>query len=81
MKKIDSISGKNKAVIFNCKYPIKTMFHTNIIAYERIPGPIDLETIRSMGYKIYFDNHKEIKKELANIDFVNYIEITGGSKR
>jgi len=76
MKQIDT-EKTNQAVVFNCKFPIETMFHTNLIAYESIPDIKKLKSIRSMGYEIYIDNYKEIKEEVSTLDFVNYLEISG----
>ncbi len=76
MKQIDS-NNSNLAVVFNCKYPIKTMFHTDLVAYETIPKIEKLRSIKSQGYEIYIDNYKAVKDELRNLEFVNYIEVTG----
>ena len=81
MKLIDSTKEKPKAVVFNCKYPIETMFHTNLIAYETTPHIEILKSIRNEGYKIYIDNHKKLRNELSNLEFVDYIEVTGHNNR
>lgn len=78
MKQIDT-EDVNMAVVFNCRFPIKTMFHTNLIAYESIPDIGKLKNIKSEGYKIYIDNHKAINDQLSTLEFVEYIEITGDS--
>ncbi len=80
MKRIDS-ENINVAIVFNCKFPIETMFHTNLIAYESIPKIEKLKSIKSQGFVIYIDNYKNIKDELSNLEFVNYIEITGYNTR
>lgn len=74
-------NNENKSVVFNCRYPIETMFHTEIIAYESIPNLKNLKELEREGYKIYIDNHKIIKNELSELNFVNYIEITGPEYR
>jgi len=76
MKIIDK-SQPNKAVVFNCKYPIETMFHTELIAYETIPNLEKLKAIHSEGYEIFMDNHRTIKKEISVLEFATYLEITG----
>ena len=72
---------ENKSVVFNCKYPIETMFHTNLIAYETTPNMEKLKFLKTEGYDIYIDNHKSINEELTKLNFVNYIEITGHNNR
>ena len=79
MKKLND--QDSKSVVFNCKYPIETMFHTNLIAYESIPNLEKLKSLQTDGYRIYMDNHKSINKELSKLNFVNYVEITGHNNR
>jgi 4-amino-4-deoxy-L-arabinose transferase len=40
MKMINTQDDETKIVVFNCKYPIETMFHTNYIAYETCFSPL-----------------------------------------
>ena len=80
MKQVEQIAKEKKSVVFNCKYPIETMFHTNLIAYESTPDLDKLKSLKSEGYEIFIDNHKSINKELSTLNFVNYVEITGHNK-
>ena len=67
----------SKAVLFNCKYPIATMFYTDVIAYETIPDLEKLKLLNIDGFKIYIDNHKPLGPDVKDLEFVNYIEVTG----
>lgn len=80
MKNICAITEAKKAVVFNCRFPIETMFHTDMIAYETAPEPEKLRELNSKGYTIFMDNHKEVKRELMELDFVRYIKVTGHNK-
>lgn len=77
MKMLESTLDGKPAVIFNCQYPIETMFHTEMIAYETTPSLSKLMAIESKGYSIYIDNNEKLKGELKQLDFVNYVSITG----
>ncbi len=80
MHELDS-DNDTSAVIFNCKYPIETMFHTNLIAYYTTPSVAKLQALKSEGYDIYIDNFKKINSELYNLNFIHYVEITGSENR
>jgi len=77
IKNIQQNSTNEKLVLFNCKYPIKTMFHTNIIAYETIPEIDILNKLNTLDYDVYIDNNKPIMREWMNLKYVSYIQITG----
>ncbi len=81
LKKIEENELSNKMVIFNCKNPIESMFHSDVVAYEIIPDKETLEKIRSEGYQIYLDNNKTLPKDLENLEFIKYIKLTGPNTR
>ena len=80
MQELDSDNGTSD-VINNCKYPIETMFHTNLIAYYTTPSVAKLQALKSEGYDIYIDNFEKINSELYNLNFIHYVEITGSENR
>ncbi len=77
MKSLEANTEKSKVVLFNTKYPIETMFHTEFIAYNQIPSVQKLDSIHQLGYEIFLDNNNEIKTEIKEIEYVNLIKITG----
>ena len=77
MKTFAAQQEGKKVVVFNCKFPIETMFHTDLIAYEKMPQVNKLKEIHDDGYDIYIDNHISLPKDLMNLDFVNYVHLTG----
>lgn len=80
MKNIANENPDDLKIVFNCKYPIETMFYTDIIAYEAIPNKEKLAELNSNNYTIYIDNGNKIPTEKSKLDFVNYIKITGENK-
>ncbi len=77
IKSLDKNDSNPKKVIFNNEYPIETMFHTDFIAYEKVPGITKLRDLRQEGYSIYIDNQSSIHDELKGLSFVKYVHITG----
>jgi hypothetical protein len=53
-----------KTVIFNAKNCIEIMFYTDFVAYEKLPSPVEIETIQKEGYSIAV---------LKNANLPNYI--------
>jgi 4-amino-4-deoxy-L-arabinose transferase len=80
MQYLDNKDSNNLKIIFNCKYPVETMFHTDIIAYEIIPDKEKLMELSSKDVTIYIDNGNKIPLEKLNLKFVNYVKITGQNK-
>lgn len=66
-----------KTVILNSKYPIETMFHTDIIAYEWMPSLSNIHRLDSLGYSIYIDNHLPVDSNIYQLDFIKRMYITG----
>ncbi len=79
MQDLDKRDSNTLKIIFNCKYPIETMFHTDIIAYEVIPDKEKLMELSSKKFTIFIDNGNKIPVEKSNLEFVNYVRITGQS--
>lgn len=77
MKALDDRDEYVKKVMFNCKYPIETMFHTDFTAYEVVPSMNKLNELRQKGYSIYIDNQAPLEDELRELPFIKYIAITG----
>jgi hypothetical protein len=77
MKTFAAQQEGKKVVVFNCKFPIETMFHTDLIAYEKMPQVNKLKEIHADGYDIYIDNHISLPKDVMNLNFVNYVHLTG----
>jgi len=77
MQELNNRHQKDLKVIFNCKYPIETMFHTDFIAYESLPSINKLIELESKNYTIFLDNWQDIPASKANLSYVNYVEITG----
>ena len=46
------IFNQEKAVIFNTKSNIETMFYTSFLAYEKIPSQADIDLAKSKNYQI-----------------------------
>ncbi len=76
IKSIDSAKPNTKKVIFNCQYPIESMFYTNMICYNRIPSLDKLHEILSKGYDIYIDDFYPIDNKFSNINFVQYVSLS-----
>jgi 4-amino-4-deoxy-L-arabinose transferase len=76
MKKLESLTDTKDVVIFNTKYPVETMFHTDFIAYNETPSVQKLDSINQLGYVVYIDNNNEIKEDLKHIKYVNFVEIS-----
>lgn len=77
MQNLDSKDSNNLKIIFNCKYPVETMYYTDFIAYEIIPDKEKLMELSSGNYIIYIDNGNKIPLEKLNLEFINYVKITG----
>jgi len=78
MQKIDQYDSSNRKVIFNCKYPIQTMFFTDFVAYERIPTVEKLKKLDEEGVAIYIDNYNA--EEFSGLDFINYTYVIESSR-
>jgi len=76
LKSLEEKTQAEKVVVFNSKYPIEAMFHSDFIAYERIPTLDKLSQLHSEGYLIYMDNHLTLKEEYQNLDIVHYVKIS-----
>jgi len=64
-----------KKVIFSCKYPIKAMFHADVIAYEKLPNENELAKIESEGYQIYVEESKPNSSEHNTLEEVRYVHL------
>lgn len=80
LKQLDLNQHTNKIVIFNCKYPIETMFYTDFIAYETMPDTDKLKEIHANGYDIWVDNNGEVKDEWYALDFLKFVAISQSNK-
>lgn len=64
LKEIESKNSPEKQIIFNCQYPIETMFYTDMTAYELLPSVSIVDSLLNEGYQIFIDNAKSIPKEI-----------------
>ncbi|MCB9355743.1 MAG: glycosyltransferase family 39 protein [Lewinellaceae bacterium] len=81
MKSLASGAPGSQKVIFNCRYPVETMFYTDMVAYETLPPKAKLEELNQNGYTIYIDNAFDIPDDMKDIAFARYESITGGIER
>ncbi len=56
----------SKTVIFNTKSFIEIMFYTDFVAYEKLPSPIEIETIKKQGYAIAIVRSENIPNYILN---------------
>lgn len=77
IKDLDQQHGTKPAVIFNCKYPIEAMFHTEMMAYEVMPSREKIMELSQEGYQIYLDDWQEIPTSLKGLEEVTYASVTG----
>jgi len=77
MKRLESTKSVGQQVIFNCKYPIATMFFTDMIAYDVVPEKSKLQELNDQGYSLFIDNAFEVAEEKQNLKLINYVQITG----
>ncbi len=75
LKRIDRTYPDTKKVIFSCKYPIKAMFHADVIAYEKLPNENELAKIESEGYQIYVEESKPNSSEHNTLEEVRYVHL------
>lgn len=76
LRSIEESNRETKKVLFNCEFPIESMFYTDIIAYNRIPSMDKLKEIHAQGYDIYIDDFYPVKNKFMNLPFVKYISLT-----
>jgi len=79
MMAIDMEEKNSLKVIFNCKYPIETMFYTDFTAYEIIPPINKLKSLTDQGYSVYIDNYNDSITDLVDIPFIKFVKITGNN--
>jgi len=52
LRRLDSVLGLRRGVIFNMPTPIEAMFYSNLIAYPQLPTGEDLRQLTAMGIPI-----------------------------
>jgi 4-amino-4-deoxy-L-arabinose transferase-like glycosyltransferase len=79
IRKLKSTLGNEPFVVFDADVRmnghIATMFFTNFIAYDLIPSEVQIESLRSMGYKIAIHDTGELPDYLAKDNRVIKISI------
>lgn len=73
-EKLNSLSSKDKIVIFNDAHFVETMFYTDIIAYEKLPTSDEIEYLIQLGYSVLVKNEENIQQDLRDDERIKIIE-------
>ena len=76
-RQLDRSTPNAKKVLFNTRYPVETMFFTDLTAYETIPDADRLKALYAEGYTIFIDDGAAIPADVKGLDFVRLVQIGG----
>jgi len=72
----ESLPRHNKKVIFNCRYSIETMFHTDMIAYPTLPPYSKIKTLQQAGFSIFIDHATPLSAAQKKWSDVTFIQVS-----
>lgn len=75
LRAIDDKNKHEKVVLFNTKYPIEAMFHSDFIAYYDLPDVQKIDSIHQLGYHILMDQHQDIPPAIDTLHYVEFIDL------
>jgi 4-amino-4-deoxy-L-arabinose transferase len=74
IKALNKVPHSPKAVIFNVKRPIETMFYTDFVAYRNYPEMADISKLKEQGYDIFLANDSTFLSEDKRIKHLSFKE-------